>query len=241
MAPNIALFKNETGWDALSDEFQMVVRVMSGPASLEEIAEVMGEKDLVAARKRVSRLVREGIVIEQGGTYQAPAKLIDSVPQEGLLTSISRHVMPIVTTLANDPSCGFVVQLDLDLDEADQEAFCKGMEQGLIEELNEESDRPGVSQQAYSMFVLGTSDVPPAAPQQERLIETLKRYARQRSNPRLASRTLLRCFTAHFGDPANAENIVRNAANRMERGGLGTRFTVVYGFCSNSRIVGGRS
>ncbi|HEY0839614.1 MAG TPA: hypothetical protein VGD74_05465, partial [Vulgatibacter sp.] len=63
-----------------------MARVMAGPATLEELAQAAGERDLVIARRRVSRLVREGLVVLLDERYQAPAKRIDFLRQEGLLS-----------------------------------------------------------------------------------------------------------------------------------------------------------
>jgi len=238
MSASVANIHSETGWDALADELPMVVRVMSSPATLEELAEVVGERDLVRARRRAARLVREGVIVLRGDRYEAPARMIDTDRQEGMLTSISRYVLPHVMKLANDPTDGVAIQLDLDLDEAEQEALCVGWEKSLVDELNELSDRPAESKEPHTLIVYGTSDVPPAGPPSERMIETLRRCARQRSTPELASRALLIRYDAHIGHPAEAMKIVRRAAARMDAKAPGHRYTLVYGFCANGRIDG---
>src|SRR5690606_39124520 len=106
MPSSVANIHSETGWDALAGELPVVVRVMSSPATLEELAEVVGEPDLVKVRRRLARLVREGVIVQRDDRYEAPARIIDSVRQEGLLTSFGLHLMPTITRLANDPSCG---------------------------------------------------------------------------------------------------------------------------------------
>lgn len=238
MSTSVANIHSETGWDALAGELPIVVRVMSSPATLEELAEVVGEPDLVKVRRRIARLVREGVIVQRDDRYEAPARIIDSVRQEGLLTSFGLHLMPTVTRLANDPSCGIALQLDLDLDEAEQEALCAGWEKELVEELNELSDRPAPAKRPYTLVVVGTSDVPPPGPPSERLIETLKRCARQRSGDG-AKRAMLMSYEAHFGHREEAEGLVRKAATRMERKGTGSSYTLIYGFCANDRRDGG--
>ncbi len=238
MSPEVAKFHSETGWDALSDGLPMVVRVMSGPASLDELAEAMGERDLVVAQRKLRRLIREGIIVESGERYEAPARLIDTDRQEGLLTSIARLVMPTVTRLANDPSVGYVAQIDLDMDEAEQEAFCAAYEQDLVEALNEASEVPADERHACSWVIFGTSDVPPNLPPQQRLLETLKRCALQRSTPGVASRAMLRYSEGRYGSPATAESLIRGAAEKMKQRAAGRRYTLVYGFCANGRIDG---
>lgn len=238
MSSSVAHIHSETGWDALTGELPLVVRVMSSPATLEEIADVIGEPDLVKVRRRIAKLVREGVIVQRDDRFEAPARIIESVRQEGLLTSFGLHLMPTVTRLANDPGCGIALQLDLDLDEAAQEALCAGWEKELVDELNELSDRPAPSKRPYTLVVFGTSDVPPQAPPSERLIETLKRCARQRSG-KDAKRAMLMSYEAHFGHGVEAEALVRKAAAKVEAKGPGSRYTLVYGFCVNDHRRGG--
>lgn len=228
---SVARIRSETGWDALSDAYPIIVRLLSGPATLEELAVVAGEIDLVSVRRRLARLIREGVVVQRDGRFESTVGLIDTDQQEGMLTSLSRYLLPVVMKLASDPSAGFVRQIDLDLDEGDQEALCLAGEQDLIEALNEASEVPAPTKWPYALVVIGTSMVPPPAPPEERLVETLKRCAQQRSTPELAARSMLRRYTASFGDPSAAEALVRRAAERASVGRPGKRFTAVYAFC----------
>lgn len=235
---SVAKIQSETGWDALAEELPMVVRVMAGPATLEDLAEVAGEQDLVRARKRISRLVREGVVVCRNDHFEAPAKMIDTDRQEGILTTIARVVIPVLMKIRNEPKDSLCLQVDLDLDEADQEVLCADGQQGLIDDLNELSDRPAAEKQPYTLIVIGTSDVPPAGPPAERALETLRRSARQRSDPSASSRAVIRRYDAHLGHPSEAEALVRRAAEKAGAKSPGSRFTLFYGFCANERDDG---
>lgn len=239
MSASIANIQSETGWDAYADEFSMVARVMAGPATLEQLAQAAGERDLVAARRRVSRLVREGFVIRREELFEAPARRVDVFRQEGMLTSIARMVLPTVVKLANDPESGVAVQIDFTLDEEGQQALCAEAEKSLVDGLNELSEDRVEPKDPYALVVFATSDVPPPGPPAERVLETLRRCVRQRSTPELSSRAMVMRCDAHLGDRAKAEELVRRAAAaRAANGRAGTPFTMFFGLCASRRIDG---
>ncbi|AKU92189.1 hypothetical protein [Vulgatibacter incomptus] len=239
MSASVAKIYSETGWDALSGEVPIIVRVLSGAATLEELADAAGERDLVRMRKRLSRLVREGILVQQGALYEATARAFESDRQEGMLTTVARHFLPVIAKVANDPSSGFVAQVDLDLDEAEQEAFCSVGEQALLEELTALTELPAPAKEPWALVVMATSDVPPEDPTQERLMETLRRCARQRATASLAPRSVLRYLEGHFGDPGAAVELVRKAASKLGERRPGRRFSVTYTFCASPRTTVG--
>lgn len=228
--------RSETGWDALSDGLPMVVRALAGPATLEEVASAAGEADLVVARKRLSRLVREGILVQVGDRFQAPSRLITTVRQEGLITSLSRHVLPAVTRLAAFPESGLAIQLDLELEIEEQERLRRGPVEELVKRLNELSDQHAEQRSPWLLTVYGTSDVPPPAPRGERLLETLKRSAKERSSGERAARAVLMCYEAQFGDPNAARALVEDIARGLEartsrqRHHSQANYTLVFGF-----------
>jgi len=234
----IAKFQSETDWDVIAGEAPLLARVTSSPATLEELAEVAGEVDLVKVRRRVARLERAGVVVMKADRFEAAARTIESDRQEGMLTSISRYILPYVAGLAHDPSIGFVTQIDLDFDETEQRAFCSAGEQDLRDALDDLSSRPGTGARLHTLVLIGTSDVPSEMPGKDRLLETLKRCGRQRAMSSLADRAVLRTHTALFDDPAAAETLVRSAAAKTATRGEGKLFTVIYAFCANERVNG---
>lgn len=243
MSASVANIMSETGWDALFDGLPLMVRVLAGPSTLEEVAEAAGERELVAVQKRMARLERAGIVERQGERYLARASLIASAAQEGLVTAISRHVLPNVMRLAEEPSSGIAELLDLTLDEEEQVSLRPGPIQALIEKLNSISEAPSASTDAYTLVVVGTSDVSPAGPLPERMIATLKACAKQRSTPAHAARTVLVSYHARFGDAAGAEQAVRSTIRtlsaRKSPGSDATSYSVLIGFRKQDPMNGG--
>lgn len=244
MGAPVADVLSETGWDALSDGLPMVVRVLAGPCTLEEIAKDSGESDLRLVEKRLSRLVREGILVKEGERYQAPARLIKTFRQEGMITSLSRHVIPFLSQLEEEPDSCLAIQLDLALDHEEQAGLRSGVVQELVDRLNELSDRPAAERKPHTLVVLGTSDVLTAGAPRTGLLEILKRSARQRSTPDRANRAVLMCYEARFGDPEAAREAVLDAVRGLrERGASAlsaTPYTMVFGFGANARMDGER-
>jgi len=241
MEPLVADVLSETGWDALTDGHPMVVRALEGPCTLEEIALAAGERDLALVGRRLARLVREGILVRNGDHYRAAARMIQTFRQEGLISSLSRHVMPIITRLAHEPESGFAIVLDVKLDEEEQAALRSGAIKDLIDELNQLSEAPAPERTPRTLVVLGTSDVPPPGPRGDRLLEIFKRTARQRSEQERAPRAVLTCYDARFGDPEAAAALVRSFAARIEARGSSpsaTPYTLVFGFGAKVQMDG---
>src|SRR5690606_19805651 len=111
---------------------------------------------------------------------------------------------------------GFAILLEVKLNEEEQAGLRGGVVNELLEELNHLSEVPAPERSPRTLVVLGTSDVPAPGPRGERLLETFKLTARQRSEQDRAQRAVLTCYDARFGDPQAAEKLVRSAAASIE-------------------------
>ncbi len=230
----VAQVRTETAYDALQDGLSLVLRLLDGPRDLAALA---GAGDRARAQALLGRLVRAGLVREAGGRYEAVANLVHQTRQEGMVTFLSRYVLPLLTRLVREPGEGFVAQLDLDLDPEAQAGLRGGIVQALVEELNALSDEPAEKKAPCTAVVIGTSDVPPASGEaSERLLETVRRAARQRATPASRDRAVLTQYDALFGADAarRAEAAVRRAADRLAAAratGQRPGYTIVIGFC----------
>lgn len=244
MGPEVAEFRSETAYDALQEGLSLVVRVLSEPAGIDELAAEETSADRATVEKRLRRLERAGILKLEGGKWQSVARMVVSSRQEGMVTFLSRYMLPSFVQLVREPNQGFVVQLDLVLDENEQKALRGGLVQDLLNDLNALSDEPGEMRKPGTLVVVGTSDVPPAADvEDDRILEAVRRCARQRTQPAVAERAVLTFYGALYA--ANkldrAEALVRRAAEKLaERVAQGRKpnYTLVIGFRADLQRAG---
>lgn len=187
--------KSETAYDALQDGLPLVLRLLAGPATIDALAT---GADRAQVEATLGRLQRAGIVKSEAGRWSAAASMVQQTRQEGMVTFLSRYVVPQLVRLAGAPDDGFVAQLELALPVDAQRALRGGPVQALLDALNDLSDEPGAERALGTLVVLGTSDVPRLADPAERLLETARRTARQRSSPSDRDRALLTQFDALF-------------------------------------------
>src|SRR5262249_55953669 len=136
-----------------------------------------------AVEKQLGRLVRAGLLRAEDGSYEAVATAIRQTRQEGMVTFLSRYFLPLLTSMAEEPGQGFVVQMDLSLPAGEQAGLRDGAIQSLLMELAAISDEPSDEHVPCTAVVVGTSDVPGVMEPGDRLLETTRRAARQRSTP----------------------------------------------------------
>lgn len=213
----ITQVRSESAYDAMQEGMPFVVRLVSEPATFEELHAIEPELPRAQVEKRLNRLVRNGLIREEGGRFEAVAQVVHQVRQEGIITSLSRYILPMFTDLVSDPGKGFVQQLDLHLPIADQEALRQGVIQDLVNGLRDLSEDPAPDRKPYIAVIVGTSDVPGQMDQGERLIETVRRSARQRATPSQANRAVLTQIDGYFGSAAGlqAESLFRQLGERL--------------------------
>lgn len=213
----ITEIRTESAYDAMQEGMPFVVRLVSEPATFEELHAIEPELPRAQVEQRLKRLVRNGLVREDGNRYEAVAQMVHQVRQEGIITSLSRYILPMVTNLVRAPGGVFVTQLDLELPHEEQEQLRSGLVQDAVLELDRLSSEPGEKRILNTFVVVGTSDVPPRGDDGERLLETVRRSARQRSIASAAKRAVLMQQEGYFADHActKAEQVVRSLADRL--------------------------
>lgn len=227
--------RSESAYDALQDSREIVVRLLSRPASLDELVAVDPTQNPVEVDKRLKRLIRTGLVQQNGERFEAVAQIMQQVRQEGIITSLSRYVLPLFTNIVSDPGKGFVQQLDLHLPISAQEALRQGVIQDLVFGLRDLSEETSADTKPCIAVIVGTSDVPGQMDQGERLLETVRRSARQRAMPSQADRAVLTQIDGYFGTEASlqAESMFRRLAERLtsdQPTGVRTNYTLALAF-----------
>lgn len=237
MNPTVADVRSETAYDALQDGLPVLLRVLSGTRTVEALAQA--EKTPAGAvEKQLGRLVRAGLLRSEGGAYEAVATAIRQTRQEGMVTFLSRYFLPLLTRVAEEPGDGFVVQLDLSLEPGEQATLRDGVVHDMLMELAAISDEPADEHVPCTAVVVGTSDVPGAMEPGDRLLETMRRTARQRSTPDQRERAVLTQLDGLYGlgSVARAEERVRKVAEtfaaRQAQGNNRPSYTLVLGFCA---------
>jgi len=212
-----AQIRSETVYDALIDGWSLVLRVLAQPCTLQELAAHEG-LDAAVVEKRLVPIERAGIIRRAGDRFEAVASAIYTPRLEGMVSGLSRYVLPLVTQVVEKRGDTLALQLDLDLQPAEQEALRSGLVQDLLNDLHAITDEPAARRATYTAVIVGSSDVPPAGEAGERALETVRRCARQRSDPERASRAVLTYFDGLIGfeHVERAEAAVRRAASRLE-------------------------
>lgn len=216
MSVSFAQMRTESAYDALLEGMPILLTVMKGPRTADELV-ADGVLDSTAGEKQLVRLTRAGLLRKNGARYEAIADVIEQTRQEGIITSISHHVLPLVTRLASDEGTGFAVQLDLDVPPAEQASLWSGRILPLLQAVDEVSRDAGADAVPCMALAIGTSDVPAGLSGGDRLIETVRRAARQRSTPGEADRAILVEYHGLFAPDrvVEAEALVRSAAGDL--------------------------
>lgn len=245
MEKPVANVGTEAAWDAMQDGMELILRLFGRSRT---VAELAAESHLPTEQVEgaVRRLVRVGLVKNEGGRFEAVARAVHQVRQEGIVTSLTRYVLPWMTAVAREPGTGFWVQLDVALPPAKQEKLWVEKVLPLLHRLNDVSLEPVPESRLYTTVVVGTSDVPATKDPAERILETVRRAARQRATPEAAGRAVLAQFDGLFGvgTVEKAQELVRQAVeefrtHEVPEGRAG--YTLVLGFFvrDRSRTGGG--
>lgn len=247
MEKPVATAYTEAAWDALQDGMEFVLRLFSGPKTTAELAAVTHEDPSLVARK-LARMTKVGLLRQLDDRWEPVAHFVHQVRQEGMVTSLTRYVLPSLTRAARESEAGYWAQLDLDLAPEEQ----VGLRAGLVKDLNDELyrlslDPSGEEQVVGTSVIVGTSDVPGSIDPTERLFETVRRAARQRATPDSSGRAVLNQLDGLFGIEAisAAEEAVRAAVERLRpresRAGERAKYTMLLGFFARGslRVRGG--
>lgn len=219
-------FLSESAYDALRDGLPLVVRLLQGPLSREELLGEGGFSDADLDRL-LHRLERSGIVELADDRYRATAGRVQSRRQEGMITALSQFFLPALTRFADDPDHGLLLHLELALGEEEQRGLRQGEVEGLLQELYELSERPAAETQALRLIVFGAPGVAGPAEAEadpfERAMQLLRRTARDRATEERKERTVFTFADGRFGEPDLAFEALRRFASRLQPKGQADR------------------
>lgn len=238
--------RSESAYDALQDSREIVVRLLSRPASLDELVAVDPTQNPVEVDKRLKRLIRTGLVQQNGERFEALAQIMQQTRQEGIVSSLSRYILPLFTNVVQQPEGTFVAQLDLHLSVEAQASLRQGPIQDVVVALDRLTTELQSETKPCVFAVVGTSDVPPPGDDPgDRLLETIRRAARQRSIPDVAQRAVLTQQEAYFdvGVIPRAEALVRELAKSLDgrrANGAKPNYTLAFAFGPHSGMEEGK-
>lgn len=240
MKKPLATAYTESSWDALQDGLELVLRVFSGPRSTEELAAETRDEPAQVERT-LARLAVAGIIRKVDGRWEAVARHVHGTRQEGMVTFLTRYVLPSLMKAAQVPGAGFWTQMDLHLG-LDEQASMRSRVWTVNQELNELSLQEADEPVACTAVWVGTSDVPKMTDPMEKAMETVRRTARQRLTPEAAERAVLWQFFGSFGRASvpHAEQLVKAEEERLRarecRADQPATYTLLFGFFVRDRL-----
>lgn len=168
--------------------------------------------------RRLKRLVRSGLVRQEGDRFEALAQIMQQTRQEGIITSLSRYILPMFTNVVQQPDGTFVTQLDLHLSVEEQRSLRSGPIQETVVALDGLTTELTSETKVCVFAVVGTSDVPPPGDPGDRILDTIRRAARQRSIPAESQQAVLTQQEAYFDVAVvrRAEALVRQLADNFD-------------------------
>jgi hypothetical protein len=177
--------KNELAYDLLQDHFETVLELLDAPMPCAELVRRVGST-------ATERLVRHGLLAIEGDSVRAVSNVYQQVRQEGMMTFLSRYVVPALTASlgeGSDSTAGLSSYF-LRLSREEMAGLRVGVVGELLGELGEVSDSPASGPTGrLTVLVVGTSHlVSGDASQGDLALLHLKHAAQQRSNP--AEKTL---------------------------------------------------
>lgn len=193
-----AVFHSEKAYDALLDAMPLAGRIIQSPCTEEELLREFSDLDRPSLVKMLSRLVRGDIVRKVGDKYEATSTFLYSYRQGTQLEAVSELFLPMVLGVAEDPGDGLLLHLELALSVEEQLDLFSGPVKGLLANLSALGDQPAKETHERCLFVLGTPDVPVPQTGLDRILEILRRSARDRVDPARRDRSILTFFQGRF-------------------------------------------
>lgn len=207
--------KSEVAYDLVQDHFETILALLDRPMPRGELVSRLGEESTL------QRLLRHGLLVADGELYRAASNVYQQVRQEGMMTFLSRYVLPALTRSVDDDG-GFagLATRRLALSAAAMSGLRSGRVHELFAELGDISDTPALGPTGrLSVLVVGTSDVTTeAGDEAETALRHLQRAARQRANPTEKSLAILTQgdFMADAGRYQAACEAVERFLTRLE-------------------------
>ncbi len=175
---------SEVAYDLLQDHLETILALLDRPLTRDELLDRIGSEAVLA------RLLRQGLITEEGNSFHAVASIYSQMRQEGMISFLERYILPsLAASIGEDAGFAALENLQLDLTPEQMAGLRDGQVQGLINELADITDRPanGVVSK-LTVLVVGTSRLLPSAEHAtlddgDRALRMLKNACLQRSTP----------------------------------------------------------
>jgi len=172
---------SEVAYDLLQDHMETILALLDQPLSRGEVLSRVGSPAVL------DRMLRQGLVQPDGNSIRAVAGVYHQLRQEGMLSFLSRYVLPTLTANVDGEGTPYasLAARYVALDGSRARGLRQGPVQHLFEELGAVSDQPATGPVArLTVLVVGTSRIVRAhLPEDEAALAHAKNASLQRSTP----------------------------------------------------------
>lgn len=170
---------SEVAYDLMQDHLDTILRLIEGPLERGEVVRRVGSE------KTVERMVRYGLVANEGAQLRASSSVFQQMRREGMVTFLERYVLPSLAAAQGDAQPTTLETHYLAVPVESMRGIAMGPVQGFFEELAAISDRPTHGPASrLSVLVVGTTDVVSEdLDPGEQALRHLQRASLQRANP----------------------------------------------------------
>jgi len=213
----IATVETEVAYDALLDSLSLVSRLIQSPCTIEELASEFPDGPSTEQLEHLlGRLVRSGIVRQEGNLYDVAAPVVVAHRQGGQLDFLREVYVPALLGLMAQDSEGMLLPIHLSLTQEEQEGLLSREVLPLLQEFSRIADESGESGPDRYVFVAGTPDVPQDRTGFDLAMEIVRTAAMNRADPSRKSRSLLTYFQTRLASAGEIHRAILEFESRME-------------------------
>lgn len=182
-APSHTVVESELAYDLLQDHTELVLALLERPMPTGEVIEMLGSET------PLKRLLKHGLVSQEGNTIYAVAEAYTQLRQEGMVTFLERYILPSLSaglSVESDVDAGGIANVwsvPLKLSEKDLETVRADNIDDFFNELLQASDLPAQGMLSrLSVLVIGTSkEIDADLAKEDAILKQLKCASIQRS------------------------------------------------------------
>ena len=182
-APSHTVVESELAYDLLQDHTELVLALLERPMPKGEVIEMLGSEI------PLKRLLKHGLVSQEGHTIYAVAEAYTQLRQEGMVTFLERYILPSLSaglSVESDVDAGGIANVwsvPLKLSEKDLDTVRPDNIDDFFNELLKASDLPAQGTLSrLSVLVIGTSkEIDADLSKEDAILKQLKCASIQRS------------------------------------------------------------
>lgn len=169
---------SELAHDLLHDHFDLILALLDAPLQRAEVLARLGSSAVL------DRMLRCGLVVAQGESLTAVARVYRKLRQDTMMTSLEEHVLPAVMAGAGNDASATLATRWLKLQAPAMRALRSSAAQAFFDELTEVSEQPADGAlYRLNVAVIGTSRlVRTEADEGELALAHLRQAALQRTD-----------------------------------------------------------